>query len=64
MDFPIYSDESESHSEGAAPVELVPVTINLKTTTLHMQPVEGRKRENNKGDIKREQINLTTRHWL
>ena len=64
MDLPIYSDESESHSESAAEVEPVSVTINLKTTTPHIQPVEGRKRENNKGDIKREQISLTKKHWL
>ena len=49
MDLPIYSDESESHSESAAPVEPVPVTLSLRSP--HIQPMEGRKRENNKGDI-------------
>ena len=64
MDFPTYSDESESHSMSAAPVEPVPVTLSIWRPQLHTSNPWKEEKENNKGDIKREQISLTKSHWL
>ena len=35
MDLPIYYDESESHSESAAKVQPVPVTLSISRPQLH-----------------------------